>query len=80
MALKRGGTAVIDEGKATRVAQALGVRSVSTLFVPIIGFRKATLDRKGAEELLKTLAVVTGAKAETLIELSGHLGGTTNED
>lgn len=69
------GPVLLDEGRATRVARALGVMSFSTLFVPLVGLRDAALEEEEALSLLRRLAVVTGARAETVFELEKHLRG-----
>lgn len=55
---------VVDEGRATRVALSLGLVPVSTLFLPVLGRRRGTLDEAESIALLRRLAVVTGASAD----------------
>lgn len=67
------GRAIIDEGRASRVAESLGIVPVSTLFLPVIGRTERTLSGREALGLLRRLAVVTGAKAEVVFALERQL-------
>jgi predicted nucleic acid-binding protein len=74
LALARaGGMALVDEGRASRVARALGIVAVSTLFLPILGLRQRRLDEGAAGELLRKLAIVTGVRADVLVALEERL-------
>lgn len=63
------GRALLDDGRAARVASALGIVPVSTLFLPVLGCRCGGLDRVAAIGFLRRLAIVTGARAETVYEI-----------
>jgi len=63
------GRALLDDGRAARVASALGIVPVSTLFLPVLGCRGGGLDRAAAIGFVRRLAVVTGARAETVYEI-----------
>jgi predicted nucleic acid-binding protein len=67
------GRAIVDEGRATRVAAALGVAAVSTLFLPVIGKRHGRLDEEAAVRLLHRLAIVISPRAEVLLAIEQHL-------
>ncbi len=40
------GRALVDDGRAARVAATLGVVPISTLFLPVLGVRRGELERK----------------------------------
>src|SRR5215211_5585126 len=65
--------ALLDEGRATRVAERLGVVPVSTLFLPLVGRRDRALDEERALSFLRKVAVVTGARAETTFVIERHI-------
>ena len=67
------GRAIVDEGRASRVAEALGVFPLSTLFLPVLGRRGGRLDEDQAVHLLRRLAVVTGATAEVVFAIEERL-------
>jgi predicted nucleic acid-binding protein len=67
------GRAIVDEGRASRVATALGVTPVSTLFLPVLGRRAGTLGCEEAVELLRRLAVVAGAGADAVFAIEESL-------
>jgi len=66
---RRGGEVLVDEGRATRVAESLGLVPVSTLFIPVLGVVRGQLDLPSARDLLHDLAVVTGARADVVLRL-----------
>lgn len=76
----RSGRAIVDEGRATRVAASLGIVAISTLFLPVLGLRSGRLERGQASALLRRLVVATGATAEVLLELEQHLREENDED
>src|SRR6266540_1500479 len=63
------------EGRASRVARSLGIRTLSTLFLPVMGHRKRELTQQEATELLRRLAVAANASAEAVLAIERHLGG-----
>jgi predicted nucleic acid-binding protein len=65
--------AIIDEGRAARVAKALGIVPFSTLFLPVLGRRADTLGREDAVALLHRLAIVTGARADVVFVIEQEL-------
>ncbi len=67
------GRALLDDGRAARVAPTLGVEPVSTLFLPVLGCAGGGLDRKTAIAFLRRLAIVTGARAETVYEIEAFI-------
>jgi predicted nucleic acid-binding protein len=69
----RGGWAILDEGRAARVAEARGIKVVSTLFLPVVGRRARTLEEDEAIDLLRRLAVVIGPRAEVVYAIEQHL-------
>lgn len=66
------GRALVDDGRAARVAAALGVVPISTLFLPVLG-RRRTLSATAAKALLRKLAIVTSARAETVYEIESAI-------
>lgn len=62
------GRALVDDGRAARTAATLGVVPISTLFLPVLGRRRG-LGARAAKSLLRNLAIVTGARAETVYEI-----------
>lgn len=71
------GRALLDDGRAARVALGLGVEPVSTLFLPVLGYRRRTLDRTSAIAFLRQLAIVTGARAEAVYEIEAFINEVT---
>lgn len=59
------GRALVDDGRAGRVAAAIGVQPVSTLFLPALGVMGA-LSTADAISFLRRLAVVMNARAEAV--------------
>lgn len=59
------GRAVVDDGRAARVAIAVGVEPVSTLFLPALGAARG-LEHDAAIRLLRELAVVMNARADAV--------------
>ena len=59
------GRAVVDDGRAARVAVTVGIEPVSTLFLPALGALRG-LEHEEAVQLLRQLAVVMSARAETV--------------
>lgn len=59
------GRAVVDDGRAARVAVTVGIEPVSTLFLPALGALRG-LDHDEAVQLLRQLAVVMSARAEAV--------------
>lgn len=71
----RTGTALLDEGRATRAAAALGISVISTLFLPVVGLRSGRVDEERAVTLLRRLAPGTGATAAVVQTIEQHLRG-----
>ena len=59
------GRAVVDDGRAARVAVALGIEPVSTLFLPAFGAHRG-LEHEEAIHLARELAVVMSARSEAV--------------
>jgi len=77
LALGRGGgRALVDDGRAARVASALGIVPVSTLFLPVLGCRRG-MEQAAASDFLRRLAIVTGARAETVFEIERFIEEVT---
>ena len=70
---KQSGRAIVDEGRASRVAEALGVVPISTLFLPVLGRRSGALGVREAVALLHRLAVVANARAEAVFVIEEHI-------
>ena len=60
---------LVDDGRAARVAAAIGLVPISTLFLPVLGRRSRLLESAAASVLLRKLAVVMNARAETVYEI-----------
>jgi len=60
---------LVDDGRASRVAEALGLEPISTLFLPLLAVRARRLGGTEAKEQLRALARVANARAEAVIEL-----------
>jgi predicted nucleic acid-binding protein len=74
LAIGRGlGHAIIDEGRGSRVARALGLVPYSTLFLPILGRRSGQLSATRAVGLLGRLATVTGARSDVVQAIEREL-------
>jgi predicted nucleic acid-binding protein len=69
----RSGTALVDEGRASRVAAGMGILPVSTLFLPVLGARRGSLEPQQAIALLRRLAVVTRARADAVYAIEERL-------
>ena len=68
------GRAIVDEGRATRVARSLGVVPISTLFLPVVGRRSGRLTASDAMALLRRLAAaVATARADVVQEIEKEL-------
>ena len=65
--------AIVDEGRAARVARVLGITVVSTLFLPVLGRQRGELAAGDAVRLLHRLAVVAGARADVVLTIERHL-------
>lgn len=57
---------ILDEGRATSAALAMGLSVVSALFLPVLAYRRGSLTPSRARQLLRRLSMVTGASAEVL--------------
>ena len=78
LALARpGGHAIVDEGRAARAARNLGIVPVSTLFLPVLGRRSGRLSAREAVDLLRRLAIPTGATAGAVYVIEDHLRKNT---
>jgi predicted nucleic acid-binding protein len=69
----RTGGCVVDEGRASRVARALGLAPVSTLLLPVLGVRSGRLQSDEALGLLGRLAAVTGARVDVVQRIEQEL-------
>jgi hypothetical protein len=68
-----GDRVILDEGRASRVAQALGVVPIPTLFIPVLGHRSGDLGFDDALDLLRRLAAVTGVRSDTALAIEQEL-------
>jgi predicted nucleic acid-binding protein len=73
---QRVGRAVVDDGRATRVAKELGVEPVSTLFLPALGVLRG-LDAEDAIPFLRDLAIVMNARAEAVFAIEEFIRRST---
>jgi predicted nucleic acid-binding protein len=67
------GRAIVDEGRASRVARAMGIVPVSTLFLPVVGRNSGQLSSSDAVKLLRRLATVTGARSDVVQRIEMEL-------
>jgi hypothetical protein len=73
LALGRGpGRAVVDDGRAAKVAVTIGIEPVSTLFLPAFGAMRG-LEEGEAVQLLRQLAVVMSARAEAVFVIENFI-------
>jgi predicted nucleic acid-binding protein len=68
-----GARVILDEGRASRVAQNMGLVPLPTLFLPVIGCRAGDLPFDEALDLLRRLAAVTGARTDTTLAIEQEL-------
>jgi len=61
---RRGGRVIVDEGRATRVAESLGLVPISTLLLPVLGATRGRLTERSAIAMLHRVASATGARAD----------------
>lgn len=70
LAMVGGGEMVLlDEGRATRVAMALGLTPISALLVPILGVWLGHLTILEARNLVRLIAVPSSVKSATLLKI-----------
>jgi predicted nucleic acid-binding protein len=69
----KGDLVIVDEGRATSVALAVGLIPFSTLFLPLLGMRLDALNREQATSFLHRLAGPTGARSSTISEIEQRL-------
>jgi hypothetical protein len=72
-----GGRAILDEGRATRVARSRGVVPISTVFLSVVGFAAGDLDAEQAREFLRSIASVVGIRTDLSLALERQLRRTT---
>jgi predicted nucleic acid-binding protein len=64
-----GGRILVDDGRATKVAQALGLVPLSTLFLPVLAARAGQMSTRDALGMLRSIATAANARAEAVIVL-----------
>lgn len=64
---------ILDEGRASRVARALAIVPLPTLFLPVIGHRAGDLAFDDARDLLRRLAAVTGVRSDAAMLIEQEL-------
>lgn len=69
----QGSRVLLDEGRATRVAAALGFIPISTQYLPLLGLWCAAFELPEARRLLRRLSMVTGIRADDLVRLDALL-------
>lgn len=65
--------AIVDEGRASRVARARGITPISTLFLPVVGRIAGDLDLEHAIDFLDRLAAVIGVRSDVAHEIEQRL-------
>lgn len=68
-----GALAIVDEGRATRVARSRGITPISTLFLAVIGRDTGDLDHDQAVDLLRRIAAVIGVRSDVTLALEHEL-------
>lgn len=71
------GRVVVDDGRAARVAESMGIQPISTLFLPALAVLRGNLDRSAATVALRAIARAASARAEAVIEIERLIGGET---
>jgi predicted nucleic acid-binding protein len=71
------GRAIVDDGRAARVAERLGIEPISTLFLPVFGRRNGSLGESEALAFLQRLAIAANARAETVYVIEQFIRGVT---
>src|SRR6266511_2738087 len=66
---------ILDDKRAVRVARERGVRPISTLLVPVIGWRRNLINAEEAVRLVRLLGVASGALGETTLVLEEEITG-----
>ncbi len=66
---------ILDDKRAVRVARNRGIRPISTLLVPVIGWRRNLINADEAVRLVRLLGVASGALAETTLVLEEEITG-----
>lgn len=72
-----GSPAIVDEGRATRVARSRGVVPISTVLLPAVGYMSGDLDLDQASDLLHRVAGAVGLRTDVLLTLERQLRRTT---
>jgi predicted nucleic acid-binding protein len=67
--------AIVDDGRAARVAEALGIRPLSTLFLPVFGRQGGSLGEDEALAYVRRLAVAANARAEAVFVIEQFIRG-----
>jgi predicted nucleic acid-binding protein len=76
LALARGhGACVIDEGRGTRVATALGLSAIPTILVPAFGARAGAITKRIALAMVRCLATVSSARGDVVFRIEEALKG-----
>ncbi len=65
--------AIVDEGRAAKVAKSLGMLAVSTLFLPVLARTRESMTVGEAVAFLHRLAIVAGTRAEVVFEIERHI-------
>jgi predicted nucleic acid-binding protein len=68
-----GGRLLVDDGRAAKAAQALGLVPLSTLFLPALAVRVGRMSRRDALARLRSIATAANARAETVITLEAWI-------
>lgn len=72
-AAEPGGWVLMDDGRASRVAAALGYGPISTVYLPVLGYRLARISARAAQELLIRLTQVVAVRAGVLVRLQAAI-------
>lgn len=65
--------ALVDETRATRIAEHLGIRAVATIYLPLLGRKLGALDLVESRELLHRIASVATLGASSLLAIEQEL-------
>jgi predicted nucleic acid-binding protein len=69
--------AIVDEGRATRVARSRGILPISTVLLSVVGYKWGDLRADEAKEFLHRIASAIGLRTDVLLTLERELRRNT---
>ena len=67
--------AIVDDGRAARVAESLGIQPLSTLFLPALGRQAGSLGEDEALAYVRSIAIAANARAEAVFVVERFIRG-----